>query len=78
MSPSDRETARTDLARTFKALSENQPDVMTAIETEEKAWRAYRDAEADLYEKLHPGARDAILVELAIEHVRAIEGMVER
>jgi hypothetical protein len=73
----DRETARTNLARTFKTFSKNQPDVATAIRAEERAWRAYRDAEASLYEKLHPGARDAIFAELAVEHADAVGAMVE-
>ena len=72
-SAEERASARQDLVHALSALRQDaDPEVVTALRAEEEAWLTYREAEAALYEQLHPGARDAIALELALEHARSM------
>jgi hypothetical protein len=72
----DRASARDELSRAKRAITDDaEPEVVSALEAEENAWIAYRDAEASLYDTLYPGARAAVTIELAWEHARTLCAM---
>jgi len=62
----DEATTREQLGRAKRAILEDaEPEVKKALDAEEAAWLAYRDAEVALYETLHAGARTSVTNELA-------------
>jgi hypothetical protein len=78
LSSEDRAMSRQELVRARRELVDGaESEVIAAAEAEDKAWSAYRDAEADLYEALHPGLRQGALIELAGERTNALCTMCE-
>lgn len=72
----ERDAIRNNVAMARREILEDaEPEVVTALESEEKAWLVYRDAESDLYEALRPGSRAAAITALATEHAQMLCAM---
>lgn len=75
-SDDDRAAVRRNVAQARREILEDaQPEVTTALEAEEKAWLAYRDAESALYETLRPGSRTEAQTMIAAEHAQLLCAM---
>jgi hypothetical protein len=72
----DLAAARDETLRAFSAAHDAEPEAVEAVEAASKTWLAYRGAEIALYERVHPGSRDAVILLLGREHAKDLCGTV--
>ncbi len=76
MSSDELAAARDEMRTSYAAAHDAEPDAKLAVEEASHAYLPYRDAEVALYERLHPGARDMLVLMLGREHAAHLCGTV--